>query len=88
MTTKAELDQLARLIDSALDLPAGTHEIEFAYGRPRLVANGGSKDVSPRLPKPELEEWLRAYLGGINATLSRSSIASSAFASGVREARS
>lgn len=87
-TTKGDLDLLARMIDDALDLPVGTHEIQFAYGRPRLVANGGAKDVSPRLPKSELEEWMRAYLGGINVTLSRTSIASGAFAAGVREARS
>lgn len=88
MTRKEELEELARRIDDALDLPTGYHEISYAYGRVRLVANGGSKDVSPRLSKPDLEEWLRAYLGGIIATLSKPSIASAAFAAGVREARS
>jgi hypothetical protein len=44
--------------------------IEYAYGRPRLVSycdkeKGTIKDVSPRLPKPQLYDWLHAYIDGI-----------------------
>jgi hypothetical protein len=69
MTTRKELEHLAEMIDRRLSLPEGTHDVEYAYGRPRLVSNGGSKDVSPRLPAGQLEDWMRAYLGGIEAAL-------------------
>lgn len=63
--TIAELRALTAMVDVALDLPAGTHEINRAYGQPRLMRDGGSVDVSPRLPNGTLELWLRAYLAGI-----------------------
>lgn len=66
-TTRADLDNLARSVDTALDLPTGTHAVQVAYGRPRLIryVNPGQVDVSPRLPSGELERWIRAYLAGI-----------------------
>lgn len=64
-TTIADLRRLAATIDLALDLPPGTHEINRAYGQPRLLRDGGSVDVSPRLPNGQLELWMRAYLAGI-----------------------
>jgi hypothetical protein len=66
-TTRAELDELAAMIDDRLRLPDGTHRIGYAYGRPRLERNGGSVDVSPRLPTGDLATWLYAYLAGIAA---------------------
>ena len=76
-TTRRELDELANIINHALlcapgvrcvDLdPERAYRIEYAYGRPRLVRNGGSVDVSPRLPAGELAQWMRAYIGGIEA---------------------
>ena len=60
-TTRADLDQLARMIDLALSLPPGSHAIEYAYGSPRLVRDGGSVDVSPRLPAGELARWVRDH---------------------------
>jgi len=70
-TTRADLDQLARMIDLALSLPPGSHAIEYAYGSPRLVRDGGSVDVSPRLPAGELARWIRAYHAGAVAGAAR-----------------
>lgn len=64
-TTIDQLRNLAVSIDHALDLPRGTHEINRAYGQPRLLRDGGSVEVSPRLPAGQLELWMRAYLAGI-----------------------
>ena len=66
-TTRAELDTLAAIIDNRLHVPDGTHQIGYAYGRPRLERNGGSVDVSPRLPTGELAQGMRAYLAGMDA---------------------
>lgn len=66
-TTIRELALLARSIDDALGLPEGTHDLDIAYGSPRLVCNGGSHDVSPRLPAGQLLDWMRAYKAGIYA---------------------
>ena len=66
-TTANDLDHLAEFINIILELPERTYEIGWAYGRPRLEQNGGSVDVSPRLPKPQLEQWMEAYIAGIDA---------------------
>ncbi len=66
-TSMAQLDGLAEMIDNALGLECGTHRIDRAYGRPRLVRSGGSVDVSPRLAAGELASWMRAYHVGIIA---------------------
>jgi hypothetical protein len=68
-TTRADLDGLAAMIDKALDLPPGTHSVDYAYGRPRLTRNGGSVDVSPRLSTGPLADWMRAYFAGITARI-------------------
>ena len=72
--TRAELDQLATIIDKALGLPPGTYHIQSAYGRPRLFRNSGSVEVSPRLPSGRLAQWMHAYIGGINAVLSKKGV--------------
>jgi hypothetical protein len=73
-TTRAELDELATLVDRALRLPAGSHSVSVAYGRPRLVRGDGAYDISPRLPAGQLADWMRAYHAGIIAagTITRS----------------
>ena len=42
--------------------------VQYAYGRPRLMRQGGSIDVSPRLPAGQLADWMRAFLAGIDAS--------------------
>lgn len=67
-TTRADLGSMANAIDDALDLPRGTHYVQYAYGEPRLLkddAEGGAEDVSPRLPAGRLMDWMRAYKSGI-----------------------
>jgi hypothetical protein len=56
-----QLDALAAHIAkvSGKDLAIG-----WAYGRPRLVGDKGSRDVSPRLPSGQLYDWMHAYLKG------------------------
>jgi hypothetical protein len=66
--TADELDHLAEWLNMILERPADeAYEIEWAYGRLRLVRNRGSVDVSPRLPKGQLAVWIRAYIAGIGA---------------------
>jgi hypothetical protein len=36
-----------------------------AYGGYRLVREGGAWEVSPRLPKREMYDWMWAYINGI-----------------------
>lgn len=67
-TPRAELDELAALIDGALDLPPGTHFVERGAGGYRLFTRGGAKEVSPRLPAGAVADWMRAYLEGIETT--------------------
>ena len=76
-TTRAELDQLCNIVNHALLCNPGVrctdldqkraYEIQYAYGRPRLVRANGSVDVSPRLSTGELAQWMRAFLDGIEA---------------------
>lgn len=69
MTTRRELDQLAVVINRTLDLPVlaipDGYYVQGAYGRVRLVRDGGSVDVSPSCTKAELEQWMRAFHAGI-----------------------
>ena len=41
------------------------YDLDPAYGGQRLVRKQGSIDVSPRLSKGELYEWIHAYRQGI-----------------------
>ena len=46
----------------------GTYYIAGAYGGYRLERmskGGGALDISPRLSKPALADWLNAYIDGI-----------------------
>jgi hypothetical protein len=60
-TTGAQLDELAGIASRAAGQP---YTVEYAYGSPRLMARDGSVDVSPRLPRGELAQWLRAFIAG------------------------
>lgn len=46
------------------------YELEWAYGRPRLLLildeHGAAAEISPRLPTGQMATWLRAYIDGIN----------------------
>ena len=63
-TTQKDLEQLVKILNRRT---GGVHdfEIEYAYGRPRLVVNRGSTDVSPRLSTGELQRWIWAFLEGM-----------------------
>lgn len=59
----SERDASGRLIANA-----GTYYIGGAYGGYRLermTKGGGASDISPRLSKPALSEWINAYIDGI-----------------------
>jgi len=71
-TTRAELEQLARLINQTLGIvphidpeKSESYWVQGAYGRNRLVRNNGSVEVSPSLPAGELAQWMRAFHAGI-----------------------
>ena len=61
---KSDLDNAM----SALNL-ATNNTIDFsydkAYGGYRLVRENGSREVSPRLPKRGIYDWIWAYIYGI-----------------------
>ena len=67
---------MARTTDQQLEelcdqLNKGTSQrydfsIGHAYGGVRLERNAGSVDVSPRLTKGELHEWLLAFIAGLD----------------------
>jgi hypothetical protein len=71
--TQKDLDQLVTVLRNATGNK--TYRIEYAYGRPRLywdrpgltTRNGipWHEEVSPRLPKGELYQWISAYIDGI-----------------------
>lgn len=70
--TESDLYQLTSLINQALGIVPDIEPIrdqsyflDFANGGVRLVRAGGSVDVSPRLTKRELEQWMRAFHAGI-----------------------
>ena len=46
--------------------PDADFRIGCAYGGYRLERRGGSIDVSPRLPKAQLYEWIHAFLDGVD----------------------
>ena len=54
--------------NGALVANAGTYYISGAYGGYRLERmskGGGASDISPRLSKPALADWINAYIDGI-----------------------
>lgn len=61
---KTERDSRGGLIANA-----GTYYIGGAYGGYRLErmsnGGGGATDISPRLSKPALADWINAYIDGI-----------------------
>ncbi len=70
-TTKKELIHLQDLINSVLDKRGIDKEIcvSWAYGQPRVELYSGSgdmqSDLSPRLPKPQMYDWLHAFYQGL-----------------------
>ena len=73
-TTRRELDALATIINGRLGLPLEptwepddrSFAVTWAYGQPRLYRDGGSVEVSPRLPSGQLAMWMRAFIAGID----------------------
>lgn len=58
--------------DGRLIANAGTYYIGGAYGGYRLERmseGGGASDISPRLSKPALYDWINAYIDGIEIGL-------------------
>lgn len=75
MTTKAAIHELCEQINKAREYYglSANYYVEYAYGKPRLEKSnepnqmGGSQYISPRLPAPQLADWMQAYLAGMNA---------------------
>lgn len=58
--------------DGSLIANEGTYYIGGAYGGYRLERmskGGGASDISPRLSKPALADWINAYIDGIDIGL-------------------
>lgn len=61
-----------RAPDGRLVPNAGTYYIGGAYGGfrlERMARGGGASDISPRLSKRELADWINAYIDGIEVGL-------------------
>ena len=56
------LDALQRASDKRRD-----YAYDHAYGGYRLVSDNGAVEISPRLPKREMYNWVWAYVEGIHA---------------------
>ena len=65
-TTRADLDELARIINTYLGTP-GEYFVQYAYSQPRLFREDGAREVSPRLPAGQLALWMQAFIKGIDA---------------------
>lgn len=53
---------------------AGVYYLGGAYGGYRLermCEGGGATDISPRLPKGQLADWINAYINGIEVGLNQ-----------------
>ena len=62
--TNADLEDKVNLINR-LTGNQFDFAIQRAYGRPRLFRDGFGREVSPRLPAGQLNDWLEAYALGI-----------------------
>jgi hypothetical protein len=66
--TKQQLELQAQHINTVLK--TDTYQIEYAYGSPRLIQlvgeHGGTRDVSPRMTKGQLYNWLDAFITGLH----------------------
>mgnify|MGYP001568995006 CR=1 FL=1 len=61
--TKAHLDRVVTLLNRLV--PGEDYSIGYAYGGVKLESHQESWDVSPRLSKGELYQWMQAYRQGI-----------------------
>lgn len=67
MAEQITMDRLRNLVDILNKETHGLmdYSLESHYGGVRLVRKNESVDVSPRLGKTELYEWIHAYRQGI-----------------------
>ena len=67
MTKQVQLDKLTdhlnKITNNEYDF-----QIEYVNGQPRLTRKAQSVDVSPRLSKSELFQWMHAFLDGMEFT--------------------
>ncbi len=57
----ADLESQVKRING-YDIMTGSHLcIQYAYGQPRVVNEKFDRNVSPRLSKPKLYEWLGGF---------------------------
>lgn len=61
--TERDLDGVCETIRK--ETGDATYSIGYTDGVPRLYRDNEAREVSPRLPKPALYDWLWAYLDGI-----------------------
>ena len=60
--------QIERDVDGRPIANVGTYYLSGAYGGHRLermTRGGGATDISPRLSKSALADWINAYIDGI-----------------------
>jgi hypothetical protein len=67
--TKDQLEYLLSIINNYAKIKgAGEFYLEKSYGKPRLFqkAGNGSREISPRLPRPTMYLWLLAFIAGMD----------------------
>lgn len=73
MSAESEIRGVVETINAKLLVGGANWKIviEYAYGRPRAfrqpLNRTGVWDLSPRLPRPQMLEWLYAYRAGLDA---------------------
>lgn len=66
-------DDVQRSVDrmNAFIKPDVPYRVEYAYGQPRVIQSDGRGyiNISPRLSKPQLVDWIYTYLSGYELAL-------------------
>lgn len=72
MATKKELESLQNTINTILENRGSNKElyVGYAYSQPRVSVwdrktGNMLRDISPRLSKPQMYDWLHAFLDGL-----------------------
>lgn len=67
MATRVTDAQLYKMVEEINESTDNLYDfsLDFAYGGVRLVRDGGSREVSGRMSRPELWNWFMAFNSGM-----------------------
>ena len=70
---KSDLDNALSVLRKATSIKS-EYGYDKAYGGYKLVSKGGAREISPRLSKRAMYDWMWAYIEGIKVGKSIDSI--------------